>query len=86
MDTVLDIIRMKVDVGELPKSRYVRSWYGKGNGRPCQACDVPIGRDEIEVETDFDLQPTVRFHATCFSAWCATTQNENGGSADRRRY
>jgi hypothetical protein len=42
-------------------------WAGKGNGRPCNACDRPITAEQTEYEVD-GTDRTLRFHRECFTA------------------
>jgi len=66
-------IRAKVAEGRLPlpADRPGKLWVGKGNGRPCDACDQPITNTDTEYETDLPTGRTIRFHRPCFRAWHA---------------
>jgi hypothetical protein len=70
-DDVIESIRFKVALGALPRPCETKDkvWAGKGNGRPCDACDQPITADDAEYEVDVPPARTVRLHQQCFSAW-----------------
>jgi hypothetical protein len=42
-------------------------WAGRGNGRPCNACDRPITAEQLEYEVE-GPERALRFHRECFTA------------------
>lgn len=64
-------IRSKIRSGALPQpiAPPAKCWVGNGTSRLCDACDVPIGTDQLEHELDIAAGVTLRFHAKCFEAW-----------------
>jgi hypothetical protein len=52
----------------------VRAVFGKGRGASCQACDLPITREDVEVTVEFSDGATLRAHASCFESWRRETQ------------
>ena len=67
-------ISAKVSGGELPRTIPAKTFYGRGLGNICCACDRVVGTHEIEVEADFDgvavgIVTTLRFHSDCFREW-----------------
>jgi hypothetical protein len=64
-------IRAKIAAGRLPLPANPpgKVWVGRGNGRPCDACDQPITDTEMEYETDLPTGQTIRFHRPCIEAW-----------------
>lgn len=68
-------IRDRVTAGLLPRDHCNTTWFGHGNGRPCTACDQPIGAGDIEVECDLAGRTTVHFHRHCFHVWDRARQD-----------
>ena len=68
-EELLQRIRQKLLVGELPKGPCRMTWYGVGQGGICQACDQPITKDDVEVECDLHSGGTLRFHRRCHEEW-----------------
>jgi hypothetical protein len=68
-------IRLKLEAGTLPMSKPVRTWGGPGVNETCTACNVPIGRDEMEYQVEFEVpnrsDPLLihHLHLTCFAGW-----------------
>ena len=62
-------VRAKVAGGSLPRIAAAKTFYGHGEGKFCCACDLIVGRHEIEVEADFEGAIILRFHVECFRAW-----------------
>jgi hypothetical protein len=63
------LIRAKIEDGTLPRREPHKTWFGHGTERACDACQLLISRDQIEVEADFDGSPTIRLHSSCFHVW-----------------
>ena len=61
--------------GKLPRRSPDRTWGGPGVGASCAVCELPVRRDELEFEIQFETDgaaPSLsRFHlhARCFAAW-----------------
>ena len=68
---IVNRVRAKIAAGRLPfpSSPPGKLWVGRGNGRPCDACDQAITDTEMEFETDLPTGRTIRFHGPCFEAW-----------------
>jgi len=64
-------INSKIAAGLIPVSTNGsrKVWVGQGNGQHCDACDEPITAADREYEVDLPSRRTLRFHATCFTAW-----------------
>jgi hypothetical protein len=67
--------RAVVRGGKLPARCPDRAWGGPGVGAPCTVCDVPITKEEMELEIEFvrDADNTwldeFHVHMRCFAAW-----------------
>jgi hypothetical protein len=80
-------LKDKLASGVLPQVKAMRTWYGRGEGKMCVACDLVIGPQDIEVEADFDDATTLRFHSAYLTAWnrAATDRPRIHGSRRSRR-
>jgi hypothetical protein len=70
-DLLLAGIRQKILTGTLPKENCRMTWYGRGTGAVCVACDQPIVADDSEVECDLPNGGTIRLHRACYDIWTA---------------
>jgi hypothetical protein len=66
--------RVRIEAGQLPRTRPDGTWCEPGSGTACAVCDVDIGTDDSELEVDFlpdtgNVTMTLRFHLACFAAW-----------------
>ena len=67
--------RAAVESGKLPARRPDRTWGGPGVGAPCAVCELPIAKDQMELEIQFardgDNPRLDQFHVhvRCFAAW-----------------
>jgi hypothetical protein len=67
--------RVAIASGNLPAEFPNRMWGGSGTGATCVVCDLPIKRDDVEVDVEFDRDgdsPHVdkyEFHLPCLTAW-----------------
>lgn len=68
-EDLVDRIRQSIVAGRLPKEHCHATWYGKGTGQPCEACDRSITPNEIEVECDLPDGGMVRLHSRCYDVW-----------------
>jgi len=68
-DEILDCIRRSILAGLLPKEGCLATWYGKGTGLRCAACEQAITPNEVEVECDLPDGGTVRLHRRCYDVW-----------------
>jgi hypothetical protein len=79
--------RQKMRRGTLPSDSEARVWAGPGLGLPCDVCDQPIERDDLEYELEFATDPArppqaYRFHRRCHAAWqLERTSTRNPGGA-----
>jgi hypothetical protein len=46
-----------------------RSWAGRGKGRPCMVCELPVTHHDVEYEIARDPNGTVVSHLPCFIVW-----------------
>jgi hypothetical protein len=67
--------RAAVQSGKLPGRRPDRTWGGPGVGAACAVCDLPVTRDELEFEIQFEHDGNnpgldkFHVHIRCFAAW-----------------
>jgi hypothetical protein len=60
---------------KIPNRKPDRTWGGPGVGAPCAICDLPVKRDELEFEVQFDHDrdnqglDKYHVHTRCFAAW-----------------
>jgi hypothetical protein len=68
---IREVVRAKLESGELPSAKPEKSWAGKGTDRPCAACGMVITPEDVEYELDLGAAPTVtlRFHQSCLTVW-----------------
>ena len=72
---VQELVRQKIANRRLPLTRAVSVRHMCGDGRPCDACDVPITRGEALVLAIVSLEwISVRFHVDCYGVWDAERQ------------
>jgi len=72
MDVLVEIIRAKIKDGLLPlTANVVSTWYGRGSGRQCAACEQPIAVFDIEAEGDLEDGRVLCFHGSCYRTWKA---------------
>ena len=60
-------IRQKLASDLLPTHEASKRFVGKGTGRPCDGCDLPI----TDIENEFDAVDgrVLRFHRSCYDVW-----------------
>jgi hypothetical protein len=67
--------RAAVQSGKLPARRPDRTWGGPGIGAACVICDLPVKREELEFEIQFEHDVNdpgldkFHVHIRCFAAW-----------------
>ena len=67
--------RLVLQNGKLPARRPDRTWGGPGVGAPCSICELPVRRDEMEFEIQFERDGDLpgldkyHLHVRCFAAW-----------------
>lgn len=66
--------REAIRAGKLPERRPDRTWGGPGVGAHCQICNIPVARDEVELEIEFargesPVLEKYHVHVRCFRAW-----------------
>jgi hypothetical protein len=66
--TIRRIIREKLRAAVLPRKPPHKMWGGRGHGRPCIACDLPIGDADVEFEVEI-LGIRLYFHGRCHELW-----------------
>ena len=62
------IIRLKLEMGTLPKSASGRLWAGPGGGETCSACDETITRTQTLHEWEHRHGKVV-MHVRCWELW-----------------
>ena len=65
------LIRHKLETGVLPMNSIPRVWGGPGSGEICDACEVPITKDQWVIE-GISLaggRKPLQLHAECFHLW-----------------
>jgi hypothetical protein len=67
-------IRERLQAGALPLTKPARTWGGRGLDRTCGACELPITREQMEYEVEFEAPAHAalkvqHMHLTCFAAW-----------------
>jgi hypothetical protein len=71
-ESLLILIRHKLNEGSLPQDSMPRVWGASANGDFCDACDQAIPADEYVIEGiwfDGDGKRGLQFHVQCFSVW-----------------
>jgi hypothetical protein len=63
------VVRHKITAGLLPTDKPRKVWVGKGMGKPCDACELPVTSADLEYETDLPDGRTLRFHQPCLAVW-----------------
>jgi hypothetical protein len=77
MDPLAELIRNKIRSGALPRAvEFVNTWYGRGTGRLCIACERPIAACDIEVEGDPGDGTALFFHGGGYRMWDIGRQRE----------
>jgi hypothetical protein len=64
--------RAAIQAGKIPLRRPDRTWGGPGVGAQCAVCDLPITRDQLELEIEFVRLgglDNLHVHIRCFAAW-----------------
>jgi hypothetical protein len=69
MAEVAALVRQKIAAGTLPTETPLKSWVGKGSGKPCEACDLVVTPGDMEFEVDMPEVRTLRSHRDCFKVW-----------------
>jgi hypothetical protein len=70
--SIRDKARRVVITGKLPTRPPDRVWGGRGEGAECSICDIPVQRDDVELELEFIRAgeiTTHHLHVDCFTAW-----------------
>jgi hypothetical protein len=67
-------VQARLRSGRLPNRRPDRTWGGPGVGTACSVCDLPVTKDEMELEIQFSRDGdnpglTHHLHIRCFAAW-----------------
>ena len=70
MSPLVEMIRTKVKSGALSRATSaVNTWYGRGSGRQCIACEERIAVFDIEAEVDLEDGSVLCFHGSCCRTW-----------------
>jgi hypothetical protein len=67
--TLAQLVRTKLDGGELPPEKPAKVVRTYGAGEPCSACDLPILPAQTKMEFETSSQEPVRLHFACWSFW-----------------
>lgn len=71
------LIRQKLTDGRLPYDHIPRIWGGPGALETCDACEKPIGEDQLVMEgiSLADGRKPLQLHVTCFGIWDSERHN-----------
>jgi hypothetical protein len=67
--------RAAVEKGNLPDRPPERTWGGLGVGARCAVCELPVTKDQMEIEVEFTHDGSApgldkyHLHVLCFAAW-----------------
>jgi hypothetical protein len=70
-----DKARDAVQKGKMPPRKPGRMWGGPGVGVSCAVCELPVTKDQLEIEFEFAHDGNgpeldrFRVHVRCFAAW-----------------
>lgn len=62
-------VREKLERGVLPREKCQVTWFGRGRGLTCEACDEPVTPAQIECECEHPRGHLLRLHRPCFVVW-----------------
>lgn len=62
-------VREKLERGALPREKCQVTWFGRGSGLRCEACDEPVSPGQIECECEHPRGHLLRLHQACFVVW-----------------
>jgi hypothetical protein len=86
-ETLVELVRRRIANRRLPQGRAVGVREMSGDGRPCDACDHPIGIGGPLVTAIVSLEwKFVRLHTDCYRLWDAERQtlfSHKGGERGR---
>lgn len=71
-DAIRALIRQRLDDGRLPSDSMPRFWSGPGEGKLCDACDLPVNNGQLVMEgiaSKLSDKKPVQFHVICFQLW-----------------
>ena len=66
---LLLLIGRKLQERILPTAMPTKTWFGRGTGQFCDACDTAVLSPAVEVEAEISGGPILRFHRTCLLLW-----------------
>ena len=76
------IVRQRLEAGQLPPAGGDRLWAGKGGGGRCVVCDAPILPSDNEYEVVLDEHGarggSLLFHRRCLDIWIAESRARGG--------
>lgn len=78
-DDLTSKIRQRLAGGLLPPEDCRRTWFGPGLGSRCDACELPLTKDQFECECEMTDGSSLRFHRDCFMIWEAQRQSFQRG-------
>jgi hypothetical protein len=73
--TVDEQAREAVRRGKLPSRDPDSTWGGPGVGAACAVCELPVAKDQLEIEIEFARDGSqadpdrYHVHTRCFTAW-----------------
>jgi len=70
-----ELVRRVIRRQEIPNRRPDRTWGGPGTGISCAICDVPVRKEDMELEIEFAFDgdkpgfAVYHVHVPCFAMW-----------------
>lgn len=66
---VRQLIRLRLQAGQLPRDRTIELWHGPGFGQTCDGCGQAIRTADKMCLLCADDWTVVRLHEGCFAVW-----------------
>lgn len=72
-EQIRQLIRARMDAGQLPYASFYEVFGRKGGGLPCACCDELITRQQteydVELSSSLGVITTLPMHVCCYRAW-----------------
>jgi len=83
-DLIRRLIRLRITDRRLPRSRAIRYRDTSGDGKLCEACDLPVDPNQRAILAMVSLEGmSVRFHVDCCKLWEQEEQALSRNAGDR---